>query len=160
VSTEGGLFNLTERLIMGEEFNLIVGEMREGFKAVRNDIEISRNERHNQIEQLNRRMNKIMEEGCAHFPQHQQSISDIKVDLATLTTYMIADRTKELDRSEESGLIGSVGYKKLRVTGLAAVMLIVLIGLAIIKWGPTIWTKPQYDGNTVMVDTGNSTRRK
>lgn len=103
---------------MGEgEMNFIVGEMREGFRTVREDIRASRTERHQQISALHGRVNDIAQNGCAHREAHEREFENLR---------------KALER-RNAPVWGVISTKNLKATGIAALILALAIGFAIAK---------------------------
>jgi hypothetical protein len=104
----------------GEEIQLIVGEMREGFKNVRDDIKTSRQERQTQITAIHNRINDIAQNGCAHRSQHEQTIEQLRQEL-------ILQRNK--GSNGNGSLFGGITTPKgFKIWGIPAA--IVAIGLA------------------------------
>lgn len=105
---------------MGEnEINLLMTVMRDGFNRVEGAIETSRKERQDQVGRLHTRINDIAEHGCAHRPQHEKEISDLKAQLR---------RT-----NEGSSLFGTIQLPKLKAVGLSAIIIAMGVCYAIAK---------------------------
>jgi len=98
---------------MGEqEINLIVGEMRTGFSSVKSDIQISRDERREQIASLHGRLNEHGERIRALEVSHAENMGKC---------------------GNGSGFLGAIQFPRMKAVGLSAVVIAIGVCYAIAK---------------------------